>query len=127
MRSCTVRLSTTLSYRALFLPSTTPVRVVAVQYSGSSIAMSQSSRRIYAAMTDNDYLEHLERIDHQLVKLLKERVRVAAEGREAGVREVEEETVDLWTLEAEELGMDTDATEKVARAVITLCRKRTEE
>ncbi len=78
-------------------------------------------------MTDNDYLEHLERIDHQLVKLLKERVRVAAEGREAGVREVEEETVDLWTLEAEELGMDTDATEKVARAVITLCRKRTEE
>jgi chorismate mutase len=78
-------------------------------------------------MTDTDYQELLGRIDHQLLKLLKERVRVVAEAREAGDREDETESLDLWVVEGEEMDMDAEAMEKVVRSVLALCKKRNEE
>ena len=78
-------------------------------------------------MTTTDYQEHLGRIDHQLLKLLRERMAVVESARGAGEREEETETLDLWVEEGEEFGMDPERMEKVVRAVMTLCRQVSEE
>jgi len=71
--------------------------------------------------------EHFEHIDLQILRLLKERVRWTGDARNAGMREPEEETVEFWAEEGEELGLDVDELEKVARAIVLFSRKSAEE
>lgn len=76
-------------------------------------------------MTLTDIQEQLELIDHQIIKLLEERVHVCA-GQTLSTDE-EIEILSLWLEEAADKGLDDDKIEKIGKLVIAISRGEKEE
>lgn len=75
-------------------------------------------------MTLIDIKEQLEAIDHQIIKLLEERMHMCS-GQNLDADE-EVEMLSLWLEEAAERGLDDAKIERVAKLVIAMSRTTSE-
>ena len=72
-------------------------------------------------MTLVDIMEQLEKIDHQMVRLLEERRQLCMQG--GGVDpEQEADLLAFFVEELSERGMDDDRAEKIGKLIAGLCR-----
>ena len=66
--------------------------------------------------------EQIEKLDRQLVKLLKERSQLCAQLEDLDVRAL----MDIWLEEAVDLELDEVTIEKMFKLAMTLCQKEEE-